>query len=53
LAIDVHRATGPSLLEFAYAEILCDELEEAGLPLEREVMIPVRTNPRRFAINRE
>jgi len=42
LAIEVHRSTGPGLLESVYAEILCDELEEAGLPFEREVMIPVR-----------
>jgi GxxExxY protein len=42
LAIEVHRTTGPGLLESVYAEILCDELEEAGIPFEREVMIPVK-----------
>jgi GxxExxY protein len=41
LAIEVHRNTGPGLLESVYKEFLCDELEESGTPFQREVMIPV------------
>jgi GxxExxY protein len=35
-AIDVHRALGPGLLESAYQECLCYELEQSGLCVERE-----------------
>jgi len=41
LAIEVHRGTGPGLLESVYADFLCDELEAAGIPFEREAAIPV------------
>ena len=40
LAIEVHRMTGPGLLETFYAECLCAELEEAGIPFATEVPIP-------------
>jgi GxxExxY protein len=40
-AIEVHRASGPGLLKSVYKECLCDELDQAGIPLKREVMIPV------------
>ncbi len=42
LAIDVHRQLGPGLLESAYEECLCFELEEAGLAFRRQVDLPVR-----------
>ena len=41
LAIEVHRRTGPGLLESVYAACLCFELEQAGIPLSRQVNIPV------------
>ena len=41
LAIEVHRKTGPGLLESVYAACLCFELEHAGIPLSRQVSIPV------------
>ncbi|HEX2891676.1 GxxExxY protein [Vineibacter terrae] len=41
LAIDVHRALGPGLLESAYEECLCFELEQAGIPFQRQVPMPV------------
>ncbi|MDR3536051.1 MAG: GxxExxY protein [Acetobacteraceae bacterium] len=41
LAIEVHRHIGPGLLESVYAECLCLELEQAGLPFQREVQVPV------------
>ncbi len=40
-AIEVHRQTGPGLLEAVYAACLCLELEHAGLPVLRQVGIPV------------
>jgi GxxExxY protein len=42
LAIEVHRATGPGLLESVYAAALCFELEQAGLSHLRQVPIQVR-----------
>jgi len=41
LAIEVHRALGPGLLEAIYEECLCVELEGAGLRHERQVALPV------------
>jgi GxxExxY protein len=41
LAIEVHRKTGPGLLESVYAACMCFELEQAGIPLLREVGIPI------------
>lgn len=41
LAIDVHRAIGPGLLESAYEECLCYELSQNGLRFERQVELPV------------
>lgn len=41
LAIEVHRTIGPGLLESAYAECLCDELAQAGVPFQREAGEPV------------
>lgn len=40
-AIEVHRHLGPGLLESAYEECLCWELEQAGLSLRRQVPLPV------------
>jgi GxxExxY protein len=41
LAIEVHRALGPGLLESVYEECLCSELTTASVPFERQVMLPV------------
>jgi GxxExxY protein len=41
MAIEVHRRTGPGLLESVYAACMCFELERAGIPLLRQVTIPV------------
>jgi len=40
-AIEVHRALGPGLLESAYEECLCHELQTAGLAFERQRPLPV------------
>jgi GxxExxY protein len=41
LAIEVHRKTGPGLLESVYVACLCFKTEHAGIPLSRQVSIPV------------
>ena len=40
-AIEVHRGLGPGLLESAYEECLCHELNLAGLGFQRQVPLPV------------
>jgi GxxExxY protein len=40
-AIEVHRHTGPGLLESAYEECLCYELSQHGLCFKRQVDLPV------------
>ena len=39
--IEVHRYLGPGLLESAYRECLCWELQHRGYALERELAIPL------------
>jgi GxxExxY protein len=41
LAIEVHRALGPGLLESAYEECLCYELKQSGIAFSRQVALPV------------
>ncbi len=41
LAIEVHRALGPGLLESAYEACLCHELSELELPFKRQVPLPI------------
>jgi GxxExxY protein len=41
LAIEVHRALGPGLLESAYQECLCYELKAKGIAFGRQVSLPV------------
>jgi GxxExxY protein len=40
-AIEVHRVTGPGLLEAVYEECLCCELSQRGLSFLRQVELPV------------
>jgi GxxExxY protein len=41
-AIEVHRTLGgPGLLESAYEEALCWELSQAGLTVQRQVLVPI------------
>lgn len=39
--IEVHRQLGPGLLESAYRECLCWELNHRGLTIEREMALPL------------
>ena len=40
-AIEVHRQTGPGLMESAYEECLCYELSQSGLAFKRQVPLAV------------
>lgn len=40
-AIEVHQALGPGLLESAYEECLCHELNLRGIPFERQAALPL------------
>jgi GxxExxY protein len=40
-AIEVHRALGPGLLESAYEECLCREMDLWRIPFERQRSLPV------------
>lgn len=41
LAIDVHRALGPGLLESVYEECLAYELDQSSIPFRRQLPLPV------------
>jgi GxxExxY protein len=41
MAIDVHRQLGPGLLESAYEQCLCYELQQGGIAYERQVPLAV------------
>ena len=40
-AIEVHRELGPGLLESAYEECLCRELDLRGIPYQRQVPVTI------------
>ena len=40
-AIEVHRELGPGLLESVYETALCLELTRAGVPVQRQVGVPL------------
>jgi GxxExxY protein len=40
-AIEVHRHLGPGLLESAYEECLCFELNRTGIDFKRQIPLPV------------
>ena len=40
-AIEVHRATGPGLMESVYEECLCYELSQRGLRFQRQLELPI------------
>ncbi|CAH0220217.1 hypothetical protein SRABI27_02210 [Pedobacter sp. Bi27] len=42
LAIDVHTALGPGLLESAYKECLFYKIDKAGFQVEKEKIMPLR-----------
>lgn len=48
-AIEVHRQTGPGLLESVYEECLCYELSQLGLRFQRQVQLPIMYKGNRLA----
>jgi GxxExxY protein len=42
IAFRIHRKTGPGLLESAYSTILEYELRKRGVPLQKEVPVPLQ-----------
>ena len=40
-AIEVHKVLGPGLLESAYEQCLCHELDLKGIPFERQKELPI------------
>jgi GxxExxY protein len=49
-AIEVHRTLGgPGLLESVYEEALVWELEQCGLPVERQLALPIPYKGRMLA----
>lgn len=47
-ALEVHRALGPGLLESAYEECLCHELNLRHIPFERQRALPLQYKGRRL-----
>jgi GxxExxY protein len=41
-AIEVHRALGPGLLESAYEQCLCRELDLQNIPYRRQLALPLQ-----------
>ena len=39
---DVYKELGPGLLESVYEEALCHELEQRGLRVERQKLVPIK-----------
>ena len=50
LAMDVHRIFGPGLLESAYEEFLCIELDDANIPYRRQTPISATHKGRKVDI---
>ena len=40
-ALEVHKRLGPGLLEAVYEECLIEELQLLGIPVERQVRLPI------------
>ena len=51
LAIDVHLAIGPGLLETIYQECMCVELADAGIPFQSQAMVPVHYKGRSIPLD--
>lgn len=48
IAINIHRETGPGLLETVYEVILADQLQKKGFKVKRQVAIPIEYRGIRF-----
>ena len=43
-AVRLHKALGPGLLETVYEVLLAHDLESKGIPIQRQLAIPIRYN---------
>lgn len=50
-AIEVHRNLGPGLLESIYRECLAFELQQAGIPFQKEAELPVIYKGSKLPVN--
>ncbi len=48
VAVQIHRETGPGLLETVYEIIMAHQLRERGFQVERQVAIPIEYQGLRF-----
>jgi len=48
IAVQIHRETGPGLLETVYEIIMVHQLRQRGLQVERQVAIPIEYRGIRF-----
>ena len=48
IAIEIHRELGPGLLESVYEAVLEREINQAGLGVERQVVVPITYKGQRF-----
>ena len=48
VAVQIHRETGPGLLETVYEIIMVHQLRQRGLQVERQVAVPIEYQGIRF-----
>ena len=48
IAVKIHKEMGPGLLETVYEVIICDELRQIGLEVERQVSVPICFRNKKF-----
>jgi len=49
IAFKVHTVLGPGLLESAYENVLCYELEKNNIPFEKQIDVPIRYDNKIFS----
>ena len=49
IAFKIHTALGPGLLESAYENVLCYELEKHNVPFEKQIDVPIRYDNKTFS----
>ncbi|MBU4446634.1 GxxExxY protein [bacterium] len=49
IAFKIHTALGPGLLESAYENILCYELDKNNIPFEKQIDVPIRYDNQIFS----
>jgi GxxExxY protein len=49
IAFKIHTVLGPGLLESAYENILCYELEKNNIPFQRQIDVPIHYDNKTFS----